>query len=212
MTEKSYENMSIKVIIFLIFSLFSTTVFASKITIAIQPFNKFSSVDQKYYINGVKKIFGDVNVDFLPIIRLPERAYYKPRNRYRAEKLIDHLESIRDTKYLKVVGLTVRDISTTKDEYYDWGIFGLGTISGPCCVVSTFRLKRDTKNNRTKFLDRVVKVINHELGHTFGLYHCPNKGCNMEDAGGTIKTVDYTDGQFCSDCKRKWLNVQKLLN
>ncbi len=50
---------------------------------------------------------------------------------------------------------------------------------------------------------RLVKVVNHELGHTLGLPHCPSAGCLMEDAKGTIVTVDNETGAFCDGCKKK---------
>ena len=31
-------------------------------------------------------------------------------------------------------------------------------------------------------------IVAHEFGHNLGLPHCPNKGCIMEDAKGTVST------------------------
>ncbi len=137
---------------------------------------------------------------------LPPHAYYRPRRRYRADKLLRYLERITAGKYTKVVGITTRDISTTKGKFYDWGIFGLGSMGGKSCVVSTFRL-RSGRGGRRKFTDRLVKVVNHELGHTFGLGHCPVKNCLMQDARGTIVTVDSETGEFCSRCGKELKEV-----
>jgi archaemetzincin len=104
-----------------------------------------------------------------------------------------------DKRFTKVIGLTVRDISTTKDDIEDWGIFGLGGLGGRACVVSTFRL-RAGKATDPVFQTRLVKVVNHELGHTFGLDHCPVTGCFMQDAGGRIATVDGESGKPCAAC------------
>ena len=61
---------------------------------------------------------------------LPESAYYEPRKRYRAEKILEYLYSLRTDKNEKIVGLTSSDISTTKDPYDDWGIFGMALSQG----------------------------------------------------------------------------------
>ena len=173
----------------------------SRITIAIQPFENFEKRLIEKIQTGILHLYGDVVIVVLPSKDLPQSAYYKPRNRYRAEKLLDYLESIIDKSHTKILGLTTRDISTTKGEHYDWGIFGLGQISGPACVVSTYRLGRG-KVSEKLFTERLIKIVNHELGHTFGLTHCPNKGCLMEDAKGKIATVDRSSGNFCNECRR----------
>ena len=138
----------------------------------------------------------------LPKKKLPLSAWYAPRKRWRAEKLLDFLDDLAGAKsgcdYL--VGFTARDISTSKDHIKDWGVFGLGTIGGPSCVVSTFRLGA-RKASRRKKAERSIKVVNHELGHTFGLLHHPGKACLMEDAKGTIRTVDAEHGLLCPDSK-----------
>jgi archaemetzincin len=178
--------------------------------IALQPFGAIEPQLLQQVVNGIKKIFCKVEVDIQPAIPLPKYAYYKPRNRYRAEKLLNYLESYyvqqKKKKYVKIIGLTIKDISTTKGQYYDWGIFGLAYLNARPCVVSTFRLKRNAKSEK-HFIERLIKVVIHELGHTFGASHCPVKGCVMEDARGTIKTVDAGGVEFCSRCKQKLYRV-----
>lgn len=128
---------------------------------------------------------------------LPKEAYYKPRNRYRADKLIKFLKENYETD--KVIGITNKDISTTVDEHEDWGIMGLAYRSGKSCVVSTFRTFRNAKSDTHKN-ERLKKVTIHEFGHTLGLSHCENsKTCVMRDANGKVATIDETD-DFCDKC------------
>ena len=96
-----------------------------------------------------------VEVVLLPTRELPASAYYRPRDRYRAEKLLDWLQANADPQYVKIIGFTQSDISTTKDEFPDWGIFGLGQIGARPCVISSFRLARNVP--RAKLLDRLAK-------------------------------------------------------
>ena len=62
---------------------------------------------------------------------LPPEAYYKARKRWRADKLLAWLETrpeLAEQGYVKIVGLTEKDISTTKGDIEDWGVFGLGYL------------------------------------------------------------------------------------
>ena len=170
-----------------------------KPTIAIQSFGKFSTEFIEMIYAGIDSVY-NVEVIVLQGIEIPQSAYYEPRNRYRAEKLLDYLEENTGDEFTKVLGLTRYDISTTKGEHKDWGIFGLGTLGGRTCVVSTFRLG-ENKVVQKLFIERLIKVVNHELGHTFGLNHCLHERCLMEDAKGKIKTVDNETGALCSECR-----------
>jgi archaemetzincin len=133
---------------------------------------------------------------------LPKSAYYAPRKRYRAEKLLDFLrdEVWPDSGCDLVVGFTSVDISTTKGEHHDWGIFGLGTIAGVSGVVSTHRLRRRASLDKQR--RRTVSVTNHEIGHVLGAPHGGEPGCLMNDAEGTIRTVDHESGLLCADSRR----------
>jgi archaemetzincin len=174
-------------------------------TVALQPLGTMDSTTVSVSRQGIEDKF-NVDVRVLKTAGLPSSAYYEPRRRYRAEKLLAFLDDLGSTG--KVVGLTAKDISTTKGAIEDWGIFGLASICGRSCVISTFRLDRGSIK-RALFNQRLVKVVNHELGHTLGLDHCPTAGCLMEDAGGTIKTVDREDGSFCPDCRDKLKGLLK---
>jgi archaemetzincin len=168
--------------------------------IAIQPLGKVAEDVIKETRKSLERLY-EAEVVTLPAKELPAMAYYKPRDRYRAEKLLDWLAANTAAEYTKVVGLTQADISTTKGEIYDWGIFGLGTLGGRACVVSSFRLTR--KVARPKMLDRFGKVAGHEIGHTFGLEHCATPGCLMGDAEGKVSTVDNEPGELCEACRKR---------
>ena len=112
-----------------------------------------------------------------------------------------HDDKILSLKYHDTLIVPWEDgaVAMSKGKYIDWGIFGLGSMNGHTCIVSTFRLKKGKQGERL-LTKRLVDVVNHELGHTFGFKHCPNTGCLMEDAKGTIKTVDNSNGKFCKKC------------
>ncbi len=179
----------------------SCTTKKTNIQLAIQPLGRVTDTILHIVKTGIEKTY-NIHVTILATRALPHMAYYKPRNRYRADALLSYLDIWTDKKYHKIVGITTRDISTTKGDIYDWGIFGLGQLDARPCVISTFRLKRNMQS-RSHFYKRLLKVVNHEIAHTFGLDHCPNKNCLMQDARGTIKTVDRESGIFCRKCRNR---------
>lgn len=166
-------------------------------TIALAPYKGLTKNDIEI-VRNIFTHFFDAQILVMKRVPLPSAAYYKPRKRYRADKLLEDLRARVPHEATRIVGLTHRDISTTKGPHKDWGIFGLGEIGGPSCVVSRHRLRRATRQKQN---ERLAKVALHELGHTLSLNHCPNRGCFMEDGAGTVKTVD-REIDFCGTCKK----------
>lgn len=169
-------------------------------TIALQPLDSFDPRLIDIASAAISETYGVKSITVLPVKPLPQSARYGPGGRFRAEKLLDHLEGGR-SDYSRIVGLTSADISTTKGPYADWGIFGMANRKSTACVASTFRLAK-AGADKALFEARFRKVVIHEVGHTFGLAHCAVAGCVMEDARGTIKTVDQSGGRLCSWCRR----------
>jgi len=161
------------------------------ITIAVQPFSDITADEAKYVFTGLKNIYS--HVILLKAIPLPQAAFYPLRNRYRADSLINFL-SVNTAADQVTIGLTGKDISTSKDSIADWGVMGLGFCPGKACIASSFRLSKSQK------LNQLFKVAIHELGHTQGLPHCTVKYCFMRDAEGHNPTDEEKD--FCPRCKK----------
>ncbi len=166
----------------------------NELQIAIQPFDDFPHQRAEFIFNSIKNIYS--NTVLLTSIALPSKAFYPSRNRYRADTIIDWLSERANTNQV-ITGLTTKDISSTKDNYIDWGVMGLGQCPGNSCVISSSRLKNLSN-------EQLFKVVIHELGHTQGLEHCLVKSCFMRDAEGHNTTDEEID--FCPSCKKVLLS------
>ena len=160
------------------------------ITIDIQPFSDISSEQIKFVHQELSKIYPKILIR--KSIDLPLSAYYRERNRYRADTIIRFLRNQAQEGHL-IIALTNKDISQTKGSIKDYGIMGLGLCPGNACVASSFRV------SKTDHWSQFFKVAIHELGHTQGLPHCLVKTCFMRDAAGGNPTNEETG--FCPKCK-----------
>jgi len=167
------------IILFILISLYTH---AQK-QVIVQPYKGITKEYNDFVIEKLKVYLPNLMVN--QDKQLPKFAYVNKR--YRADSLLIDLKN----KKAIVLGLTSRDITTQSGKYSDWGIFGLSYINDNASVVSTYRLKSK---------EDFYKVCIHELGHAFGLQHCPRKNCIMQDADSK-----YTMGQeekFCYDCTK----------
>lgn len=180
-----------------------------KLTIGIQPYDFF----EKSMIDTITQTLHETynaRIIVLPKNDLPKSAFIDIKSpRYRADSILIDLKENKPDSVDFVIGLTKKDISTSKrdkngkikkpeSKYSDWGVFGLGYKPGPSCVVSSFRL-----NDNKLFISRLKKVCIHELGHNFGLNHCQTDKCVMKDAAETIKTIDSVNFNLCDKCRRR---------
>jgi archaemetzincin len=148
----------------------------------------------------------------LPKQNLPKHTFINLKSpRYRADSLLYFLIKIKPDSIQYIMGLTNKDISTTKRnkdgkikepsyKYQDWGVFGLGFTPGKSCVISSYRAKI---SNKKLFNNRILKICTHEFGHNLGLHHCKSPKCVMQDAAETIKTIDLVENELCEKCKNQ---------
>lgn len=162
-----------------------------EITILIQPFEDVKPKQLAEISENIRKIYPKIKI--LKPIKFPQNTYYEPRNRYRADSIIKYLRT-KTPNNCVTLALTNKDISVTKGKVADFGVMGLGYRPGNACVASSFRL--NTKNKNEQF----YKIAIHELGHTQGLKHCPDKTCFMRDAEGKNPTNE--EKYFCQNCKK----------
>ena len=172
-------------------------------TVALRPLGGVDPVDIQEVADHLRFV---AKVTVLPPEPLPSVAYYPPRQRFRGDTLLDFLERDTPVSYSRVIGITSQDISVTRGEIYDWGVFGVSQLSGRPAIVSTYRLRVGGASPE-KTRCRLDNVALHELGHTLGLPHCTTKGCVMNDAHGSIRPVDESTGDFCAACAARLASI-----
>lgn len=106
----------------------------------------------------------------------------------------------------RVVAVTDADLFIPVLTY----VFGEAQVGGRAGVVSTARLARtyDDRPASPGLLElRLLKECLHELGHSFGLVHCPDLGCVMSRSNSVVD-IDQKRARFCRDCR---LRLRQLL-
>ncbi len=170
--------------------------------VILQPLQFDDAKILTYLKDSIEKFY-PVEIVIADKKNFPENFYYKPRNRYRADSTIKWLKHVKPDSARSMVGITNEDVSVNKGAHKDYGVMGLGHRPGNSCVDSTFRLRK-TATSQSHCRQRLFKVVVHEMGHNFGLHHCPEETCIMVDAEGQMKLDKEKD--LCIDCKRK-LNI-----
>ncbi len=170
----------------------------TKIVIALKPFGKIDTILLQILQSNISNSF------HCPVVISedaphPSAAWHRIRQRYIADSLLTFLMKQHLAAGSRILGITNKDISTTKNNT-NWGIMGLGYCPGAACVISTYRVSPSSAN-RAQFNNRMVKLALHELGHNFGAPHCPVTNCIMKDAEGKMH-LD-REVSYCLGCRNR---------
>ena len=159
--------------------------------IQIYRYKDFSVSKAQFLKQELQRVYPSVQLSDNPI-KLPEKYYYAPRDRYSGRGLLKDLSQYK--RGTIVFGLTNEVIYEPNEKSPTFGIFGIGSVGGHVAVISS------TLPSRKKHSDEhLVKLMMHELGHSFGLNHCKDEHCFMVDAEHGNKFSKTPS--FCPQCK-----------
>jgi archaemetzincin len=130
-----------------------------------------------------------------------EKAYDSRRKQYLATKILPRLKKSRAAKGDKVLGVVDVDLYASGLNF----IFGQAEIAAGTAVISLYQLRQEyyaMPPNAALLVDRALKEAVHELGHTFGLEHCPDEKCVMHFSN-SLSDTDWKQAAFCSRCRPK---------
>jgi archaemetzincin len=152
------------------------------------------------YVSFVKSSIEDFygfKCEVLSKVEVSDDILSKSKKRCDANKILTKFKTDSN-----IVLVTERDICQKRGKVDEYGIIGLGFCPGKVCVISTCRIKN--KVTKKSFYNRLKKVTLHEMGHNLGIPHCSNSDrCLMNDAKGTVKTIDKEGLFICDKCVEK---------
>jgi archaemetzincin len=143
----------------------------------------------------------ETNLDF---------AYHPQRKQYNSSAILEKLNTIRGKKCEHLLAIVGVDLYVPGLNF----VFGEADFQSKVALISTIRLREGfyglPENKQSKmesefeplFLQRVAKEAVHELGHTYGLSHCPNRKCVMYFSN-SLSDTDFKSYLFCEDCKKR---------
>ncbi len=129
----------------------------------------------------------------------PTFSFDAYRNQHNSTALIGHLVEQYGLHAGKVIGLTEADLYIPVLTF----VFGEAQLDGLASVVSAHRLEETFYGlpaNAELTEERLVKEAVHELGHTYGLVHCPDYTCVMHSSTG-VDEIDVKGSDFCPACR-----------
>lgn len=133
-------------------------------------------------------------------IDLPVLAFDKRRNQYNSRQILDKLLAFYRRYGLvdRVLAVMDADIYSSDSTY----VFGEAFTPGKVALVSLWRLKPEfygDDDDLSLYALRILKESIHEMGHTFGLEHCPRSFCVMHFSN-SIFDIDKKQSLFCDQC------------
>ena len=128
----------------------------------------------------------------------PAGAYNAARKQYEALHVMRAVAELIPADATRVLGIMKEDLSIPMLTF----VYGQAQLRGRVALMSIARLQQEFYGlpaNKELTITRIVKEALHELGHTFGLVHCPTTSCVMTIAND-IQQVDKKNCDFCGGC------------
>jgi archaemetzincin len=127
-----------------------------------------------------------------------EFAYNPVRGQYHATEILKRLLQDPPAESWRILGVTDADLYIPILTF----VFGEAQLGDAGALVSTHRLHPEfygMPKDPVLLRGRLLKEALHELGHTFGLRHCPDYLCVMS-ASHAVERIDLKQAVFCRAC------------
>lgn len=137
-------------------------------------------------------------VEILEQASLPLDAYDRNRQQCCSTKILEKIGEMESDGM--VLGVIDVDLYVPGLNF----VFGEADPVNGIAIISITRLKQEfygEGRDHNLFLRRVVKEAVHEIGHLYGLSHCPDSSCVMYFSN-SIKDTDEKGAEFCEVCRR----------
>jgi len=175
--------------------------------ICLLAINKVDSTLLEKLSTDLEKIFGQ-KIKVSQISLDLEFAYNPERKQYYSSAILEKLRNAGSEVGERVLGLVDVDLYVPDLNF----VFGEADVVEKMAVISTKRLRQEyygLPKDEELLLDRTIKESVHELGHTYGLEHCPDSNCVMYFSN-SLQDTDFKSSSFCESCKRKLMLVKRL--
>lgn len=166
--------------------------------IYIQPIGEIEKELLGFLSTNLERVYG-CTFRVAPPLRIPESSHNLQRGQYNAEVLVAEIAEKMPVDAEKL--LCVVDV----DLFVPGLNFVFGLAAGNTAVISLARLRPEyygERKNEYLFRERALKEAVHELGHTFGLHHCPDIRCIMHFSN-RLDDTDIKGPGFCKVCSNK---------
>ncbi|MCK4428160.1 MAG: archaemetzincin family Zn-dependent metalloprotease [candidate division Zixibacteria bacterium] len=156
---------------------------------------------------GLEKIFEQkVEISQSPLDL--KFAYNPERKQYFSSAILEKLPEIGSEACERILGIVDVDLYVPDLNF----VFGEADMVEKTAVISIIRLRPDyygLPEDEGLLRERTLKESVHELGHTYGLRHCPDKRCVMHFSN-SLQDTDIKSSSFCENCKKKLMLVRRL--
>ncbi len=146
-----------------------------------------------------------------PPLDSSKTIFKEQRNQLNSDKLLrwlamnirnnNNAKSHDSTKRTIILGICNSDAYSSDLNF----VFGQASLTEGVAAIYLARLRQEfygLSANQSVFIERVLKEATHEVGHVFGLSHCPKPSCVMHFSNSLVET-DHKGKDFCNTCRSK---------
>jgi len=140
----------------------------------------------------------DTPSEVAPALPRPPHAYSLERDQYLSTSILEQLKEVDLPRALRLLGVVDLDLYAPQLNF----VFGQAAIGGRAALLALPRLRQSfygMPEDLELFRQRTLKEAIHELGHAFGLGHCPKRNCVM-CFSNSLPDTDTKGTSFCPGC------------